>query len=435
MNRPTYALLALAIGAFGIGTTEFLMMGVLPLVAADLGESLPSASAYITAYAVGVVLGAPTLTAMSTRWSPHRVLVGLMVLFALGNAGCALAPDHTALVAGRLVTALVHGAYFGTATIVARSLVPPGRAAQAISLVLAGLATANVVGVPAGTFIGQLLGWRVAFALVALLGVATIGALTAWVPRTDATRVGLRAELSGFRQPTVWLLLGVTMVGFSALFTVYSFIAPVLTDRAGFAPSSMTLVLAVFGGGTVVGSLVGGRLADRSSTLVLVGGLAATAVLLAAFTVTSGSRGTAVLTLAALGVVTFGSTPALQDRVIRAAGSGGSLVSAVNHGAFNIANAIGASLGAAVLGSGLGYTAPMWVGSAMAVAGLAVLAVALRVERHQDAQTARLTRFLEVGDLVHWALEPATGRVPAQVRAVEPADAPPTARGRAAVAA
>ncbi|WP_299034802.1 MFS transporter [uncultured Pseudokineococcus sp.] len=385
--RARHTLVALAVGAFAVGTAEFMMMGLLPLVAADLGISLPAASATITAYAVGVVVGAPLLTAAGTRVPPRTALVVLMAVFVLGNLACALAPDARALVVARFVTALVHGAFFGLAAVVARAVVPPRRAAQSIGLVLAGLAVANVVGVPSATALGQALGWRLPMAVVAALGVVTAVAVLALVPRTGVDRGSLRAELASFRVPAVWLLLGVTLTGFSALFAVYSFIAPVLTERAGFTPGQMSVVLAVFGVGSVVGTLLGGPLADRAPTGVLVGGMTSTALLLAVFTVTSQSRPAAVATLFLLGVVTFGASPGLQDRIIRAGGAGGSMVAAANQSAFNLANALGASAGAAVLAAGLGLTAPMWVGVGASALGLVVLALAVRAERRSGAST------------------------------------------------
>lgn len=387
---------ALAVGGFAIGTAEFMMMGLLPLVAADLGVSVPVASSAITAYAVGVVVGAPTLTALATRWSPRPVLLGMTALFLVGNVLCAVAPDATALVAARFVTALVHGAYFGVATVVARSVALPGRAASAVGTLMAGLAIANVVGVPAATALGQAVGWRVPFLVVAGLGALTALGITVLVPRSTAARVGLRAELAVFRQPSVWLFLAVVMTGFSALFAVHSFVAPLLEERTGLTGGGLAWALVVFGVGTVVGTVLGGRLADRRSTLVMVGSLTSTAVLLAVLVLASTWAPTALATLFALGVVTFGAGPAFQDRVIRLAGRGGSLVSAATHGAFNLANAIGAVLGALVLQAGLGVTAPLWVGVGASLTGLAVLSVALRVERRRRPGT------------------PATGELPQQ---------------------
>ncbi|WP_298804018.1 MFS transporter [uncultured Pseudokineococcus sp.] len=383
--RARHTLVALAVGAFAVGTAEFMMMGLLPLVAQDLGVSVPAASATITAYAVGVVVGAPLLTALASRTTPRTALLALMGLFVVGGLACALAPDARALVVARFATALVHGAFFGTATVVARSVVPAHRTAQAIGLVIAGLAVANVVGVPAATALGQAFGWRLPVAAVAGLGLVTAAAVLALVPRTAAPRVALRSQLSAFRVPAVWLLLGVTLTGFSALFAVHSFVAPLLTDRSGFDEAQVPLVLAVFGVGSVIGTLVGGPLADRFPTGVLVGGMASTAVLLVALTVTSLSRPAVVVTLLLLGVVTFGASPGLQERVVRAGGGSGAMVAAANQSAFNLANALGASAGAAVLTAGLGLTAPMWVGVTASVVGLGILALAVRAERSSSA--------------------------------------------------
>jgi MFS transporter, DHA1 family, inner membrane transport protein len=371
------ALLALAIGAFGIGTTEFVIMGMLPEVAADLGVSVSAVGILISAYAVGVVIGAPTLTALGLRFTPRQTLVALMVVFVVGNALAALAPSYGTLAAARVLTALAHGSFFGVGAVAARRLVPPEHATRAISLMITGLTLANVIGVPLGTFVAQQASWRVVLGAIAVIGLVTIAGLLAWMPAGAGEPSDLRGELRAFRRGQVWLVLGLTMVGFSALFAVYSYVSPILTELGGIPTEWVTPVLALFGIGTTVGTLAGGRLGDRYGfSFVAVGLLLMTAVLVT-FAFLARTPAAAVTLLVLFGTISFALGPVVQNAVIEAARvPGGSLVSAANQGAFNVANAVGAALGALVISSGLGYTAPMWVGAVLALvgAGIAVLA-------------------------------------------------------------
>jgi DHA1 family inner membrane transport protein len=371
------ALLALAIGAFGIGTTEFVVMGMLPEIADDLGVSVSAVGLLISAYAIGVVVGAPTLTAIGLRFTPRQTLVALMVVFVAGNTLAALAPTYGLLVAARVVTALAHGSFFGVGAVAARRLVPPDHATRAISLMITGLTLANVFGVPLGTFVAQQASWRVVLGAIALIGVATIAGLLAWMPADAGEPTDLRGELRAFRRGQVWLVLGLTMVGFSALFAVYSYVSPILTELGGIPTEWVTPVLALFGIGTTVGTLAGGRLGDRYGFSFVTVGLGVMAAVLVAFAVLARTTVAAVVLLVLFGTLSFALGPVVQNAVIDAARvPGGSLVSAANQGAFNVANAVGAALGALVISLGLGYTAPMWVGAVLAVAGagLAVLA-------------------------------------------------------------
>lgn len=279
------ALLALAVGAFGIGTTEFVMMGLLPDVADDLGISIPTAGHLVSAYALGVVIGAPLLAAVTTRMSRRAVLIALMALFVVGNALSAVAPGEISLLAARFVSGLPHGAFFGVGAVVATGMVAPERKARSVSLMFLGLTVANIVGVPAATAMGQQLGWRATFLGVSAIGVAAIAALAFLIPRDSAPAptTGLRGELAALRSLPVWLALGTTVAGFGALFAAYSYITPMLTDAAGFAESSVTLLLALFGVGATAGNLLGGRLADHSLRGTLFGGLASLVVVLALF--------------------------------------------------------------------------------------------------------------------------------------------------------
>jgi DHA1 family inner membrane transport protein len=378
------ALLTLAIGAFGIGTTEFVVMGMLPEMAEGLGVSVPSVGLLISAYAIGVVVGAPTLTALGVRFPPRQTLVGLMVLFVVGNALSAVAPTYETLAAARVLTALAHGSFFGVGAVAARRLVAPERATSAISMMISGLTVANVVGVPLGTFVAQQTSWRLVLGAIAVIGLVTIAGLLAWMPAELGEPGDLRTELAAFRRGQVWLVLGLTVVGFSALFAVYSYVSPILTELGGLPVGWVTPVLALFGVGTTVGTLVGGRLGDRYGFSLVTVGLLATAVVLAVFALVARTPVAAVVLLVLFGALAFGLGPVVLNGVIEAARvRGGSLVSAANQGAFNMANALGAALGAAVLSGGLGYTAPIWVGAARALAG-AGIAVVVRAADRRD---------------------------------------------------
>jgi DHA1 family inner membrane transport protein len=404
------ALLALAIGAFGLGTTEFVAMGMLPQVAEGLGVSVSAVGLLISAYAIGVVIGAPTLTALGVRFTPRQTLVGLMVLFTVGNLLSALAPGYGALVAARVFTALAHGSFFGVGAVAARRLVPKEKATQAISLMIAGLTVANVVGVPLGTFVAQQLSWRVVFAAVAGIGLVTIAGLLAWMPRVAGEPTDLRSELGAFRRRGVWLVLGTTMIGFAALFAVYSYVSPILTELGGIPESWVTPVLGLFGAGTTVGTLLGGRLGDRWGMSFVTVGLVGTAAALAVLALVARTPVAAVAVLVLFGTLAFALGPVVQNRVIEAARvPGGSLVSAANQAAFNVANALGAALGAAALSAGLGYTAPIWVGAALALVGSAIAVVAVRSERRERAALA--------GELDALVAAEAAARVEADVAA------------------
>ncbi len=383
------ALLALAIGAFGIGTTEFVVLGMLPEIAEGLDVSVSAVGLLISAYAIGVVVGAPTLTALGVRFTPRQTLIGLMVVFVVGNALSALAPSYPLLVVARVLTALAHGSFFGVGAVAARRLVARDKGAQAISLMITGLTLANVVGVPLGTFVAQQVSWRLVFGAVAVIGVVTIAGLLAWMPSVAGEPTDLRSELGAFRRRQVWLVLGLTAVGFSALFAVYSYVSPILTELGGIPEGWVTPVLALFGIGTTIGTLAGGRLGDRYGFSFVTAGLSVQAALLAGFALLARTPVAAVVLLVLFGMVGFAIGPVVQSRVIDAAKvPGGSLVAAANQAAFNVANALGAALGAAVLSAGLGYTAPIWVGAVLALAGAGVAGLAVRSERADAAATS-----------------------------------------------
>ncbi|MBE8517250.1 MFS transporter [Amycolatopsis sp. H6(2020)] len=380
------ALLALAISAFGIGTTEFVIMGLLPEVAADFGVSIPSAGLLISGYALGVVVGAPVLTALASRVPRKTVLVALMGLFIAGNVLSALAPSYGLLMAGRVVAALSHGAFFGVGSVVAASLVAPAKQAGAIALMFTGLTVANVLGVPAGTALGQAFGWRSTFWVVSALGVAgTIGILTLVPHQEPEPGAGLRGELAVFRRSQVWLALVMTALGFAGVFASFTYIAPMMTEVAGFSSGAVTWLLVLFGAGLFAGNLLGGRAADRKLMPSLYVILAALALVLVAFVFTAHAKVPAAITIALFGAAGFATVPPLQARVLAKAEGAPALASAANIAAFNLGNAGGAWLGGQAIEAGLGYTAPNWIGAGLAAAGLAVALVSGLLDRRTPA--------------------------------------------------
>jgi DHA1 family inner membrane transport protein len=368
------ALLALAVGAFGIGTTEFVIVGLLPQVAGDLGVSIPAAGLLVSGYALSVVVGAPLITAGASRLPRKQLLVGLMALFVLGNLVCAVADDYAVLMVGRVVAALCHGAFFGVGSVVAAGLVAPDRRARAIAMMFTGLTAANVLGVPAGTALGQEFGWRSTFWAVTALGVAGLVGIVALVPAQPAS-TGLRGELAVFGRPGVWLALATTALGFGAVFASFTYVAPMMTEVAGFPPGAVTWLLVLFGAGLCVGNVVGGRAADRRLMPSLYVFLSALAVVLAVFAFTARWALPAAVTIAVFGVFGFATVAPLQARVLEQAAGAPALASAANIAAFNLGNAAGAWLGGVAIDAGLGYTAPNWVGAAMALAALGVAVV------------------------------------------------------------
>jgi MFS transporter, DHA1 family, inner membrane transport protein len=378
---PT-ALLALAISAFGIGTTEFIMMGLLPEIAAAFRVSIPTAGDLISGYALGVVVGAPLLTAASTRLSRRTVLLGLMAVFTLGNLFAAVAQGYTMLLAARVLTGLPHGAFFGVGSVVAAGMVPSDKRATAISMMFTGLAVANVIGVPAGTLVSQHVGWRAAFALIAAIGVVSIASIWLMLPREpQSTGHAIGPELATFRRPQLWLALAVGTFGFSGVFAVYSYIEPMMTHVAGYSATSVNWLLALFGIGMTVGNLVGGRLADRALMPSMYGALGALGLLLALFVVTAHNQVMAAVTLFLIGGAGMACVPIIQTRIMDVAHGAPTLAAAANHSAFNLANAAGAFLGGLVIAAGLGWTAPSWVGAGLAGVGLALAAVSGALER------------------------------------------------------
>ncbi len=397
--RTRLALLALALGGFGIGATEFVAMGLLPQIARDLlpttwhaapDDAIAQAGVMIGAYALGVVVGAPTIAVFAARLPRRRILLGLAIAFTVGTAASALAPTFELVVLFRFLAALPHGAYFGIAALVAASLMGPGNRGRGVALVLSGLTVANVVGVPLITFLGQQAGWRIAYLAVGgifALAVAAIALTVPWQPGDPGATP--RRELGAFRRPTVWLALLTGSVGFTGFFAVYSYVAPLTTEITRLDEGWVPLALVTLGLGMTVGNLLGGWAADRGVLRALFACFAVFAVTLTGLGLTASSPVGLFGFLFGVGGAAAALSPAIQTRLMDVAGDSQTLAAAVNHSALNIGNALGAFLGGAVIAAGWGYLAPTWVGLAMCAPGVllaaAGAAVTTRAARRADA--------------------------------------------------
>ncbi|WP_371502255.1 MFS transporter [Kitasatospora sp. NBC_00374] len=376
------ALVALAITAFAIGTTEFAAMGLLPQVADDLGVTIPQAGWLISLYAVGVVIGAPLLTAACARLPRKAVLIGLAGLFTVGNLLCALAPNFGLLAVARLITGLPHGAFFGAGAVAAAELAAPHLRARAVSVMFSGLTVANILGVPAATLLGQHLGWRAAMLVVVAIGALGVAATARLVPPLPGhPQAGLRTELSTFRSGQLWAALATVVFGCAGLFSCYTYITPTLTEVAGFGEGSVTPVLALFGVGMTLGNAIGGYAADRALRPSICAAFLLTAGSLALFALTAHARWSAALTVVLIGMFGFATVPTVQTLVLQKARAAPTLASATVQGAFNLANAQGAYLGGVAVGAGLGWTSPTLVGAGLAAVGCVVAAVSWAVDR------------------------------------------------------
>ncbi|MBB5914746.1 DHA1 family inner membrane transport protein [Nocardia transvalensis] len=384
------AMLALALGGFGIGTTEFVTMGLLPDIAHAMNVSEPSAGHAVSAYALGVVVGAPVIAALSARMPRKRLLIGLMVAFTLGNLASVIAPSFGTLVAARFVSGLPHGAYFGVASLAAATLAPVGQRAKAIAAVMLGLSAANVVGVPAATWLGQHLGWRDAYMVVAVIGLATIFAIAKFVPQLTAIRVtDPRTELGALRRSQVLLTLVVGAVGFGGMFAVYTYVTTTLTDVAGMPAGLVPIVLALFGLGMIAGNIIGGVLADRGVDRAIFLALVSMVVILAGFVAAAHNPYTAGIGAFLVGASGAALAPGLQTRLMDVAHDAQTLAAALNHAALNIANAAGAWLGGLVIAAGLGYTAPAMVGAGLAVSGVLMFTITVWLARRHGTGPVR----------------------------------------------
>jgi len=378
------ALYALTAGAFGIGVTEFVIMGLLLDVGQDLHVSIAAAGLLISGYALGVVVGAPLLTALTARLPRKSVLIGLMAIFTLGNLACALAPTYELLMAARLLTALAHGTFFGVGSVVATTLVPPSKKASAVAVMFTGLTVANILGVPFGTWLGQAYGWRTTFWAVTVVGLVAMLVIAALVPKDRAAPEASdwRADLRAIARRPVLIGLGMTVLGYAGVFAIFTYIAPALTTITGFAESAVSPILLVFGAGLVAGNLLGGRLADRNLTGAVIATLVALTVTLGLMTLALDSKIAAVIFTGLLGATAFATVAPLQVWVLqKAEGAGQSLASSLNIAAFNLGNAIGAWAGGVTIEHGPGLAALPLVAALFPLAGLGLTFIALRIDR------------------------------------------------------
>lgn len=392
-GAATWALLSLAIGSFGIGMTEFVVMGLLPDIAADLlpssyaaspEEAIAQAGWLISLYALGVVIGAPTIAGAIAKYPRHRVMIGLALALTVFNALTVVAPTFELVAVSRLLAGLPHGAYFGIGALVAADVLGPGMRAKGIAFVLTGLTVANVVGVPIGTYLGQQTGWRAAFVVVAAIFFAATVMIAFFVPEHagDPDRT-FRRELGVFRIGQVWLALGTGAIGFGGFFAVYSYVAPMVTEVAGSPEWVVPIVLVVMGIGMTIGNIIGGHLADVDLRRTLVGGFVALAAVLALLALTAGSIWALGAVVFAIGLVSAALSPTIQTRLMDVAQDNQSIAAALNHSALNIGNSLGAFLGGLVIAAGLGFVAPAWVGVALALSGLALALASLAAERRR----------------------------------------------------
>ncbi|TDL44197.1 MFS transporter [Microbacterium oleivorans] len=396
-TRPRRALLALAVGSFGIGMTEFVVMGLLPEIARELlptawassqEDAIAQAGWLITLYALGVVIGAPTIAASVAKYPRHRVMVLLAGALTVCNALTLILPTFELVAASRLLAGLPHGAYFGIGALVAADVMGPGNRAKGVAFVLTGLTVANVVGVPLGTFLGQNLGWRWAFVLVVLIFAAATLAIALTVPhRPGEPSRTLRAELKVFRIGQVWFALGIGAIGFGGFFAVYTYVSPLVTEAAGAPAWLVPVVLVILGLGMTAGNLVGGHLADVNLIRSMFGLLVLLVVTQLLLALTAGWIVTVIVFVFAVAFASSAVSPTIQTRLMDVAGDNQSIAAALNHSALNTGNAVGAALGGAVIAAGLGFTAPVWVGLLLALGGLGIAALSIGLERRSAART------------------------------------------------
>lgn len=375
-------LFALALAAFAIGTSEFVIMGLLPDLSHDLAVSIPAAGLLVSGYALGVVVGAPLLAIATARMQRRAALLWLIGAYTFGNLLCAIAPSYGLLMGARVLTALCHGAFFGIGSIVAAALVPREKRGQAIALLFSGLTLANVLGVPAGTALGQAAGWRATFWVVVGIGAIATAAIAILLPRLarpDAPN--LRREFAVLRKPQVILAMLLSVLSSVSLFSVFTYITPMLETVTHLVPGAVTWLLLLFGVGITAGNLLGGRLADRNLMLTIAGGFAAVTVVLAVFTVSLHAVWPAAVTMLVWGTMMFTVAAPLQMRVVDGAPEAPNLVATLNQGAFNLGNATGAWMGGLAIGAGLSYGALPWLGAGVSLLALALTALSIGLER------------------------------------------------------
>ena len=375
------AVVALGVGGFAIGTGEFVIMGLLPEVARNLGVSIPEAGHVISAYALGVVIGAPVLAVLAAGWHRRTLLIALMGAYALGNFASAMAPGYLSLNGLRFLSGLPHGTYFGVAALVAAALAPTGQRARAVGLVMLGLTGATLFGVPIAAWLGQVFGWRAAFVFVGLIALLAMWLLRRGIPDMPAASgASPLRELDALRRGQVWLTLGIGAIGFGGMFSVFSYIKPTLTEVAGLSLGGVPFVLALFGVGMVTGNLVGSRLADKNLMRTIGGLLVWSILIMVLFVFAAQYIVTAAIATFLLGTI-VAIAPALQIRLMDVAGEAQTLAAALNHSAFNTANALGAYLGGMAISAGFGWTSTGWVGAMLGVAGMVVFAASIALDR------------------------------------------------------
>nr|WP_232849257.1 MFS transporter [Pseudomonas capsici] len=384
-----FPLLILALSAFAIGTTEFVIMGLLPNVAADLGVSIPGAGWLVTGYALGVAIGAPFMALATARLPRKAALVTLMGIFIIGNLLCALASDYDVLMFARVVTALCHGAFFGIGSVVAAGLVPANRRASAVALMFTGLTLANVLGVPLGTALGQYAGWRSTFWAVTVIGVIAFIGLVRFLPvNREEEKLDMRAELAALKGAGIWLSLSMTAMFSASVFTLFTYVAPLLGEVTGVSPQGVTWTLLLIGLGLTAGNVLGGKLADRSIATTLIGVFIAMAVVSTVLSWSSVALVPAEITLFLWAVAAFAAVPALQVNVVTFGKAAPNLVSTLNIGAFNIGNALGAWVGGSVIAHGLGLTSVPLAAGALAVLALLITLITFRQTANPDLAPA-----------------------------------------------
>jgi len=387
------ALYALTAGAFGIGVTEFVIMGLLLQVSADFGVTIATAGLLISGYALGVVVGAPILTVLTGRWSHKKVLVGLMAVFTAGNLACALAPSYGFLMAARILTALAHGTFFGVGSVVATGLVPVERKASAIALMFTGLTVANILGVPLGTWIGQQFGWRATFWSVTVVGILALIVIGVLIPKDarPSEDADWRADMQVILRLPVLLCLLTTVLGYAGVFAVFTYIAPLLTQISGFTESAVSPILLVFGGGLVVGNLIGGRFADRNLMATIFGTLVVLSMVLVLMAPGFHTKTSAILLTALLGAAGFATVAPLQMWVLsKAEGAGQSLASSFNIAAFNLGNAVGAWAGGTMIEHGLGLSVVPLVAAVFPAAAVLVALLNMNISKSKFSEVAAI---------------------------------------------
>ncbi len=396
-RRTTLAILALAVGGFAIGTTEFVTMGLLPQIAAGTDVDIATSGHYVSAYALGVVVGAPLIAVAAAKAPRKGLLMGLMAFFAVAHLAILAADTYPTVMAARFLAGLPHGAFFGIGSVVAASLVSHRRRTSAVAAILGGLGVANVVGVPLATLLGQRFSWHLPYVLVGILGGLTVVAIAIFLPHQPPSgEESMRGEMQALRRLQVWLALLVGVVGFGGMFAMYSFITPTMTELAGLDERSIPWVLAAYGIGMVAGMVLSGRVANRVGVLQgIIGALVLIALLLALFGWAAQTLWLAVVMVFVLGLLPSIVVPLLQTRLMDVAHEGQSLAAALNHSTLNTANALGAWLGSVVLAAGWGYGAPSLVGAGLAVLGVGVAVLSAVLERRSRATTTAPDRQVD----------------------------------------